>query len=111
MIKKTMLLVTAVMIAASSATYAAKSIKVTNEGDIPYFYKVGKTIKKIAPGSTKSFPLKGLKIVKIQAATSKSGNAIKGDKVVFEKLTISQAKANPFVQTNPVTGQATDLSN
>jgi hypothetical protein len=99
------------MIAASSATYAAKSIKVTNEGDKPYFYKVGNTIKKIAPGSSKSFPLKGLKTVKIQAADSKSGNAIKGNKVVFQKLTISEAKASPFVQTNPATGQVTDLSN
>jgi hypothetical protein len=111
MIKKTILLVTAVMIAASSVSYAAtKSIKVTNEGDKTYFYKVGNTIKKIAPGSSKSFPLKGLKTVKIQAATSKSGNAIKGNKVIFQKLTISEAKANPFVQTNPATGQVTDLS-
>jgi len=111
MIKKTILLVTAVMIAASSATYAAKSIKVTNEGDKTYFYKVGNTIKKIAPGSTKSFPLKGLKSVKITAGLQKSGNGVKGDKVSFPKLTISEAKANPFIQTNPVSGQTTDLSN
>ena len=108
-----MLLVTAVMIAASSATYAAKSksIKVTNEGDKTYFYKVGKTIKKISPGSTKSFPLKGLKSVKITAGLQKSGSSVKGDKVSFPKLTISEAKANPFIQTNPVSGQTTDLSN
>ena len=112
MIKKTILLVTAVMIAASSVSYAAtKSIKVTNEGDKTYFYKVGNTIKKISPGSTKSFPLKGLKSVKITAGTSKSGGAVKGDKVSVPKLSISEAKANPFVQTNPVTGQTTDLSN
>jgi uncharacterized protein YxeA len=111
MIKKTMLLVTAVMIAASSATYAAKSIKVTNEGDKTYFYKVGNTIKKISPGSTKSFPLKGLKSVKITAGLQKSGSSVKGDKVSFPKLTISEAKANPFIQTNPVSGQTTDLSN
>jgi hypothetical protein len=112
MIKKTILLVTALMIAASSATYAAKSksIKVTNEGNTAYFYKVGNTIKKIAPGSTKSFPLKGLKTVKITAGTSKSGNTVKGAKITFPTLTIAQAKANPFVQTNPATGQTTDLS-
>ena len=111
MIKKTILLVTAVMIAASSATYAAKSIKVTNEGDKTYFYKVGNTIKKISPGSTKSFPLKGLKSVKITAGLEKSGNSVKGDKVSFPKIKISEAKANPFIQTNPVSGQTTDLSN
>lgn len=111
MIKKTILLVTAVMIAASSVSYAAKSIKVTNEGNKTYFYKVGNTVKKISPGSTKSFPLKGLKSVKITAGTSKSGNSVKGDKVSFPKLSISEAKANPFIQTNPVTGQTTDLSN
>ena len=110
MIKKTILLVSAVMIAASSATYAAKSVKVTNESGKTYYYKVGKTIKKIAPGSTKSFPLKGLKSVKITAGTSKSGSSVKGDKASFPKLSISEAKANPFVQTNPVSGQTTDLS-
>lgn len=110
MIKKTILLVTAVMIAASSATYAAKSIKVTNESDRAYFYKVGNTIKKIAPGSTKSFPLRGLKSVRVTAGTSQSGNAVKGDRVSFPKLTISEAKRKPFIQTNPVSGQTTDLS-
>lgn len=100
------------MIAASSVSYAAtKSIKVANLGDKTYFYKVGKTIKKISPGSTKSFPLKGLKSVKITAGTSKFGNGVMGNKVSFPKLSISIAKANPFVQTNPVTGQTTDLSN
>jgi hypothetical protein len=107
MIKKTILLVTAVMIAASSVSYAAKSIRVENLGNTTYFYKVGNTIKKISPGSSKSFSLKGLKSVKITAGTSKSGNAVKGNKVSFPKLTISQAKADPFIQTNPVTGQNT----
>jgi hypothetical protein len=111
MIKKTILLVTALMIAASSATYAAhskaKSIKVTNDSGKTYYYKVGKTIKKIAPGSTKSFPLKGLKSVKITAGTSKSGSAVKGEKITFPTLTIAQAKADPMIQTNPVTGQNT----
>lgn len=97
--------------AATSATYAAKSIRVTNESGQTYFYKVGNTIKKISPGSTKSFPLKGLKSVKITAGTSKSGNSVKGDKVSFPKLSISEAKANPFIQSNPVSGQVTDLSN
>jgi hypothetical protein len=111
MIKKTILLVTAVMLAATSATYAAKKIRVTNESDTTYYYKVGNQIKKITPGSTKAFSLAGLKSVKITAGTSKSGNAVKGDKVTFPKLSISEAKANPFIQTNPVSGQTTDLSN
>ena len=110
MIKKTILLVTAVMIAASSATYAAKSIKVTNEGNTTYFYKVGNTIKKISPGSSKSFSLKGLKKVKITAGTSHSGNSVKGNKISFPTLSISQAKADPLIQTNPVSGQTTDLT-
>jgi hypothetical protein len=112
MIKKTILLVTAVMIAASSLSHAAnpKSIKVTNEGNTTYFYKVGNNIKKISPGSTKSFPLKGLKSVKITAGTSKSGNKVKGDTISFPKLTISEAKTKPFIQTNPVSGLSTDLS-
>jgi hypothetical protein len=112
MIKKTLLLVTALMIAASSASYAAKanSIKVTNEGNTTYYYKVGKTIKKISPGSSKSFSLKGLKSVKITAGTTKSGNTVKGNTISFPKLTISQAKADPIIQTNPVSGQVTDLT-
>jgi hypothetical protein len=107
MIKKTILLVTAVVLAASSATYAANSIKVTNEGNVPYFYKVGNTIKKIAPGASKSFPLKGLKSVKVTAGLEKSGNSVTGAKKTFPRITISQAKSNPFIQTNPVTGQNT----
>jgi hypothetical protein len=112
MIKKTLLLVTAVMIAASSLSHAAKtkSIKVTNEGNTTYFYKVGKTIKKISPGSSKSFSLKGLKKVKITAGTSRSGNAITGQKRSLGTFTISEVKANPVIQTNPVSGQTTDLT-
>ena len=110
MIKKTILLVTAVMIAASSVSYAAKSIKVTNEGNTTYFYKVGNTIKKISPGSSKSFSLKGLKKVKITAGTSQSGNSVKGNKISFPTLSISAAKADPLIQTNPVSGQTTDLT-
>ena len=109
MIKKTILLVTAVMIAASSVSHAA-SVKVTNEGSKPYYYKVGKTIKKISPGSSKSFPLKGLKSVKITTGTTKSGNSVAGDKRSFPKISISEAKANPVIQTNPVSGQQTDLT-
>lgn len=110
MIKKIILLVAAVTLAVSTVSYADKSIKVTNESNTTYFYKVGNTIKKIAPGSTKSFPLQGLKNVKITAGTSKSGNAVKGDKIIFPTLTIAQAKADPLIRTNPVSGQTTDLS-
>ena len=112
MIKKTILLVTAVMIAASSASYAAKakSIKVTNEGNTTYYYKVGNSIpKKITAGSSRSFSLKGLKRVKITSGTSKSGNNVKGDKRTYPTLSISQAKVDPLFQTNPVSGQTTDL--
>jgi hypothetical protein len=112
--RKTLLLITAVMIAASSASYAArpkktKSIQVTNEGNTTYYYKVGKTIKKISSGSSKSFPLKGLKRVKITAgkSKSKSGNAVSGTKISFPTLSISEVKANPVIKTNPATGQYT----
>jgi hypothetical protein len=111
MIKKTILLVTAVMIAASSVSHAAKSIKITNESNTTYFYKVGNsTPKKITAGSSRSFSLKGLKKVKITAGTSKSGNSVKGDKRTYPTLSISQAKASPIFQTNPVSGQVTDLT-
>jgi hypothetical protein len=109
MIKKTILLVTAVMIAASSLSHAAKakSLKITNESNTTYFYKVGNTVKKITSGSTKSFPLTGLKKVKITAGTSKSGNSVKGNKITYPTLSISEVKANPVIVTNPVTGKVT----
>lgn len=110
MIKKTILLVTALMLAVTSATYA-KKIKVTNESGKTYFYKVGKTVKKISPGSTKSFSIKGLKKVKVTAGTTKTSSGVGGSKISFPSITISAAKANPFIQTNPVSGQTTDLSN
>jgi hypothetical protein len=111
MIKKTILLVTAVMLAATSATYAAKKIRVTNESGKPYFYKVGNTIKKISPGSTKSFAIPaGKKNVKIQAGTTKSGNTVQGEKKSFS-FTKAEVKANPAIQTNPASGQSTDVSN
>jgi ribosomal protein S6E (S10) len=112
MIKKTILLVTAVMIAASSLSHAAKakSLKITNESNTTYFYKVGNTVKKITGGSSRSFSLKGLKKVKITSGTSKSGNSVKGDKRTYPTLSISQAKANPLFETNPVSGQTTDLT-
>jgi hypothetical protein len=111
MIKKTILLVTAVMLAATSASYAAKKMRVTNESGKTYFYKVGNTIKKIAPGSSKSFPIPaGKKDVKIQVGTTKSGNKVEGEKKSFS-FTKSEIKANPAIQTNPVSGQTTDVSN
>jgi len=109
MIKKTILLVTAMMLAATSATYAKKNVRVTNESDRAYFFKVGKTVKKISPGSAKAFPIKGLKRVKITAGTSRSGNAVRGKKISFPSISISAAKANPVIQTNPVSGQTTPL--
>jgi hypothetical protein len=109
MIKKTILLVTAVMIAASSVSHAANKLKVTNESKLDAFYKVGNTVKKIAAGSSKSFSLKGLKKVKITASTSASGNALTGQKRSFGTFTISEAKANPSIATNPVSGQTTPL--
>jgi uncharacterized protein YxeA len=99
MIKKTILLVTAVMLAATSATYAAKKIRVSNNSGTTYFYKVGNTIKKISPGSSKSF-----------AGTTKSGNTVQGEKKSFS-FTKAEVKANPSIQTNPVSGQSTDVSN
>ena len=98
------------MIAASSVSHAAKNVQVTNESKLDAFYKVGKTIKKIKAGSTRSFSLKGLKKVKITAGTSRSGNAITGQKRSLGTFTISEVKANPVIQTNPVSGQTTDLT-
>lgn len=109
MIKKTILLATALMLAATTATYA-KKLSVTNESGQVYFYKVGKTVKKISPGSSKSFSIKGLKRVKITAGTTKSGKSgVGGTKISFPTLSISEARSNPFVQTNPVSGQTTEL--
>jgi hypothetical protein len=110
MIKKTILLVTAVMIAASSVSYAAQSVKVTNESKLTAYYKVGNTVKKIGAGSSKSFSLKGLKKVKITVGTSKSGNTVTGQKRSLGTFTIAEVKANPVIQTNPVSGQTTDLT-
>jgi hypothetical protein len=110
MIKKTILLVTAVMIAATSVSHAASKIQVTNESKLDAFYKVGNTVKKINAGSSKSFSLQGLKKVKITAGTSKSGNAVTGQKRSLGTFTIAEAKADPVIRTNPVTGQTTDLS-
>jgi hypothetical protein len=111
MIKKTILLVTAVMLAATSASYAAKKMRVTNESGTTYFYKVGNKIKKIAPGSSKSFPIPaGKKDVKIQVGTTKSGNTVQGEKKSFT-LTKAEVKANPTIETNPASGQSTDVSN
>jgi hypothetical protein len=109
MIKKTILLVTAVILAATSATYAAKSIRVENKSDTPYFYKVGNTIKKISPGSSKSFAIPaGKKNVKIQVGTTKSGNAVQGEKKTFS-YSKADVKANPAIETNPVSGQVTPI--
>jgi hypothetical protein len=111
MIKKTILLVTAVMLAATSATYAAKKIRVTNESGTNYWYKVGNTIKKIEAGSSKSFPLPaGKKKVKIESGTTKSGNKVQGDKKSFS-FTRAEIKAQPAIQINPASGQSTDVSN
>lgn len=99
------------MLAATSATYAAKKIRVSNNSGTTYFYKVGNTIKKISPGSSKSFAIPaGKKSVKIQAGTTKSGNTVQGEKKSFS-FTKAEVKANPSIQTNPVSGQSTDVSN
>jgi len=107
-IKKTLLLVTAVMLAATSATYATKKIRIENKSGTTYYYKVGNTIKKISPGSSKSFPIPaGKKNVKIQAGTTKSGNTVQGDKKSFSYPKVD-VKANPVIETNPVSGSDHD---
>jgi TRAP-type uncharacterized transport system substrate-binding protein len=107
MIKKIALLALAATIAASSvASAATKKIKLTNEAGAGVYYKVGGVTKYLAPGSSKSFPISAKsKNVKIQASTAKSG----GFRTVAT-LSKAEAKANPFIQINPVTGQTTDLS-
>jgi hypothetical protein len=99
------------MLAATSATYAAKRMRVTNDSPTTYFYKIGNKIKKIESGSTKSFPIPaGKKNVKIQVGTTKSGNTVQGEKKLFT-LTKVEVKAKPAIQTNPESGQSTDVSN
>jgi hypothetical protein len=111
MIKKTLLLVTAVMLAATSATYAAKKIRVENKSGTVYWYKVGNKIKKIQPGSSATFPIPaGKKRVMIQSGNTKSGNKVVGEKKSFS-FPKAQVKANPTIATNPATGQSTDVSN
>jgi hypothetical protein len=108
MIKKIVLLALAATIAASSAASAAtKKIQVTNEAGAGVYYKVGKTVKYVAAGSKKSFPLPAkAKTIKIQASTAKTG----GFRTVASVSRID-AKAAPFIQVNPVSGRSTDLSN
>jgi uncharacterized protein YxeA len=111
MIKKTILLLTALMLAATSATYAAKKIRVENKSGTVYWYKVGNKIKKIQPGSSATFPIPaGKKRVNIQSGTTKRGNKVEGEKKSFS-VTMADIKANPVIETNPVTGQSTPLVN
>ncbi len=99
------------MLAATSATYAAKKIRVENKSNIAYWYKVGNTFKKIKAGSSAAFPIPaGTKRVNIQSGTTKSGNKVVGDKKSFT-VTRADIKANPTIETNPVSGQATPLVN
>ena len=108
MIKKIAFVALAVTIAATSVASAAnKKVSVTNESTTGYYYKVGKISKYIAPGSKASFafPAKS-KNISIKASSSKNGNFSQ-----VAKLTRAEAKAAPFIQVNPVTGQSTDLSN
>ncbi len=111
MIKKTLLLVTAVMLAATSATYAAKRIAVENKSNTAYFYKVGNTVKKIKAGSSAKFTIRpNVKSVKIESGETKSRNKVVGNIQSFT-LTNAEIKANPAIATNPVTGQSTPVVN
>ncbi len=99
------------MLAATSATYAAKKIRVENKSGNIYWYKVGNKIKKIHPGSSVTFPIPaGKKRVIIQSGMTKSGNKVVGEKKSFS-FPKAQVKANPTIATNPATGQSTDVSN
>lgn len=106
MIKKIALLALAATIAASSVASAAgsKKIKLTNESSVGYYYKVGKSVKYIPAGGSKSFALPSGKKVRIQASESKSGGF--KTKSTFTK---SEVRKDPFIQVNPVTGQTTDV--
>jgi hypothetical protein len=108
MIKKIALLAFSSIMAVSSVASAAssKKIKVTNESSVPYYYKVGVKTIKVLPGSSKSFPIPAKsKTINIKASTSKDG----GFRTVAT-LTRAEAKAAPSVQSNPVSGQHTDIS-
>jgi hypothetical protein len=107
MIKKIALLALTATIAASPvASAASKKISVTNASGVGYYYKVGKSSKYVAPGSSKSFPIPAkAKSISIKASSSKSG----GFNTVA-RVTRAEAKSAPLIQVNPVTGQSTDLS-
>lgn len=89
MIKKIGILVTAVMVAISSASFAA-SVTIKNVGNKTYFYQVGKTTKEIKAGSSASFKYTG-NTIKVKYGAKKSSLS-----------TTKSFKATKLIQINPV---------
>jgi hypothetical protein len=97
MIKKIAIIATAALIAVSTAAEANK-VKVENKSNQPFFYKVGKSVKKISPGGSRVFKTTKKKVF-VKVSANKSGG-FKGTGSVTPGRTL---------QTNPVTGQNTPL--
>lgn len=97
MIKKIAIIATAALIAASTAAEANR-VKIENKSNQPFFYKVGKTVKKIGPGASRVFKTSKKK-VSVRVSSNKSGG-FKGTGSVASGRTL---------QTNPVTGQNTSI--
>ena len=101
MIKKIGILVTAVMVAISSASFAA-DVKIKNVATKTYYYKVGTTAKPIKANATASFKYTG-KTVKV---TYSSNSKLTGSKSkTFASSSI--VKNKNLIQINPVKGKTT----
>lgn len=90
MIKKIGILVTAVMVAISSASFAA-TVTIKNVGNKSYYYQVGKTTKQIKANGSAKFSYSG-KTIKVKYGAKKN-------------LTPSKTKsfkATRLIQINPV---------
>jgi len=99
MIKKIIIIATAALVAASSAALA-NSVKVQNKSGQTFFFKVGKSVKKISPGGSKSFKTNKSR-VSVKASSSKTGG-FKG---------AGSVSSGGTLQSNPVSGQTTSLAN
>jgi len=89
MIKKIGILVTAVMVAISSASFAA-TVTIKNVGKTAYYYQVGKTTKKINANGSAKFTYSG-RTIKVKYGAKKN---LKPSKT-------KSFKAKKLIQINP----------
>ena len=101
MIKKIGILVTAVLVAISSATFAA-DVKIKNVSSKAYYYQVGNTKKQIKANGTSTFKYSGSNVV-VKYSAKKD---LQGAKT--KKFASSSIKKNKnLIQINPVKSQTT----